>query len=401
MRKAVIVSAARTPLGKAPRGKLRWSRPEHTGALVLNKVVERAGIKHEEVNDIILGCAFPEAEQGMNYARIIGLYAGFPDSVPGFTINRFCSSGVESIAIAASRIMAGWNDCIIAGGVEHMSRIPMGGNKIAVDLDVANKAIEVYTSMGLTAENVVARYGAEFNLTRDELDKFALASNQKAVAAQKAGYFTEQLVPVPYKAWSEDGKTYVEKVHTEDEGPRADASLEGLGKLKPVFKAGGIVTAGNSSQMNDGAAAVLLMSEDLAKAKGIPILAYFENYHVSGCKADEMGVGPAYAIPDLLKKTGLTIQDIDLWEINEAFASQALYSCRKIGLEAAGLMDRVNVNGGAIALGHPLGCTGSKLTTQLIYEAKRRKALGQNVKYGVVSMCIGGGMGAAALFRIA
>jgi acetyl-CoA acyltransferase len=393
MRKAVIVSCARTPLGKAPRGTLRYSRPEHTGALVLNAVVERAGITKEEVDDIVLGCAFPEAEQGMNYARVISLYANFPDSVPAFTINRFCSSGLESIAIAASRIQAGWNDIIIAGGVEHMSRIPMGGNKISIDLDVANTHKDVYTPMGITAENVVARYGAEFNLTREELDKFAVASHAKAVNAQKMGYFTEQLVPVPYKAWAEDGKTYVDKIHTQDEGPRADTTLEGLAKLKPAFKQGGVVTAGNSSQMNDGAAAVLLMSEETARKKGLEILAYFENYHVAGCKADEMGVGPAYAIPPLLKKTGLTVADIDLWEINEAFASQALYSVRKIGIDPQ-FSDRVNVNGGAIALGHPLGCTGSKLTTQLMYEMKRR-----GVKRGVVSMCIGGGMGAAGLFR--
>ena len=391
MRKAVIVSAARTPVGKAPRGKLRNERPEHLGALALNAAVERAGIKKEEVDDVVLGCAFPEAEQGMNYARVIALYAGFPDSVPGLTINRFCSSGIEAIAIAASRIQAGWNDIIIAGGVESMSRIPMGGNKIAVSLDVANKNMDVYTSMGITAENVVQRYGEAFNLSREELDKFAVNSHEKALKAQAAGYFDEQLVPVPYRDWAADGKTFVEKVHTKDDGPRAGSTVEGLGKLSPVFRAGGSVTAGNSSQMDDAGAAVVVMAEEIAKAKGLEILAYFENYHVSGCKADEMGVGPAYAIPALLKKTNLSLEDIDLWEINEAFASQALYSVRKIGLEP--MMDRVNVNGGAIALGHPLGCTGAKLTTQLLYEMKRR-----GVKRGVVSMCIGGGMGAAGLF---
>ena len=391
MRKAVIVSAARTPVGKAPRGKLRNERPEHLGALALNAAVERAGIKREEVDDVVLGCAFPEAEQGMNYARVIALYAGFPDSVPGLTINRFCSSGIEAIAIAASRIQAGWNDIIIAGGVESMSRIPMGGNKIAVSLDVANKNMDVYTSMGITAENVVQRYGEEFNLSREELDKFAVNSHAKALKAQAEGYFDEQLVPVPYRDWSADGKTFVEKVHTKDDGPRAGSTVEGLAKLKPVFRAGGSVTAGNSSQMDDAGAAVVVMAEEVAKAKGLEILAYFENYHVSGCKADEMGVGPAYAIPALMEKTGLKLEDVDLWEINEAFASQALYSVRKIGLEP--MMDRVNVNGGAISLGHPLGCTGAKLTTQLLYEMKRR-----DVKRGVVSMCIGGGMGAAGLF---
>ena len=390
MRKAVIVAAARTPVGKANRGALVSERPEDLGKLVLNAVVDRAGIDKGDVDDIIVGCAFPEAEQGMNMGRIVAMHAGFPDSVPGFTINRFCSSGIESIAIAASRIQNGWNDVIIAGGIEHMSRIPMGGNKIRICPSIAEESIESYTGMGTTAENVVLRYGEEFNLTREELDAFGLNSNKKALKALEDGVFKDQYVPVPYKKWAADGMSWTEAVLEQDEGPRA-STMEKMAKLRPVFRAGGVVTAANSSQMNDGAAFLVVVAEEYAKDKGLEILAEFGGYQVAGCAADEMGVGPAYAIPKLKDKFGFEYADIDLWEINEAFASQALYSIRKIGIEQ--YMDRINVNGGAIALGHPLGCTGAKLSTQLLYEMKRRDA-----KKGVVSMCIGGGMGAAGLF---
>jgi acetyl-CoA acyltransferase len=390
MRKAVIVAAARTPVGKANRGALVSERPEDMGKLVLNAVVDRAGIDKGDVDDIIVGCAFPEAEQGMNMGRIVAMHAGFPDSVPGFTINRFCSSGIESIAIAASRIQNGWNDVIIAGGIEHMSRIPMGGNKIRICPSIAEDSIESYTGMGTTAENVVLRYGEEFNLTREELDKFGLNSNAKALKALKDGVFKDQYVPVPYKKWAADGMSWTEGLLEQDEGPRA-STMEKMAKLRPVFLAGGVVTAANSSQMNDGAAFLVVVAEEYAKDKGLEILAEFGGYQVAGCAADEMGVGPAYAIPKLKEKFGFEYGDIDLWEINEAFASQALYSIRKLGIEQ--YMDRINVNGGAIALGHPLGCTGAKLSTQLLYEMKRRDA-----KKGVVSMCIGGGMGAAGLF---
>ena len=389
MRKAVIVAAARTPVGKANRGALVSERPEDLGKLVLNAVVDRAGIDKGDVDDIIVGCAFPEAEQGMNMGRIVAMHAGFPDSVPGFTINRFCSSGIESIAIAASRIQNGWNDVIIAGGIEHMSRIPMGGNKIRICPSIAEESIESYTGMGTTAENVVLRYGEEFNLTREELDAFGLNSNKKALKALEDGVFKDQYVPVPYKKWAADGMSWTEAVLEQDEGPRA-TTVEKMAKLRPVFRAGGVVTAANSSQMNDGAAFLVVVAEEYAKDKGLEILAEFGGYQVAGCAADEMGVGPAYAIPKLKDKFGFEYADIDLWEINEAFASQALYSIRKIGIEQ--YMDRINVNGGAIALGHPLGCTGAKLSTQLLYEMKRRDA-----KKGIVSMCIGGGMGAAGL----
>ncbi len=381
MREAVIVSAARTPVGKAGKGTLRNVRPELLGALVVKEVVKRASpVDPADIDDVILGCAFPEGEAGMNVARVIALKAGLPISVSGLTVNRFCSSGLQTIALAAQNIMCGFSDVIIAGGVETMSMVPMGGNKPAPDPEMMDTAPEVYTPMGITAELVAERY----NVSRQVQDAFALRSQQRALAALKEGTFKEQYVPVPYR--DADGTT---KMHEVDEGPR-ETTPESLAALRPAFRATGSVTAGNSSQMNDAAAAVMVMSAEKAKSLGLKPMAYFRNFQVVGVPPEIMGVGPAYAIPKLLKATGLKVQDIDLWEINEAFAAQAVYCVRELGIPE----ERVNVNGGAIALGHPLGCTGAKLTVQLMYEMKRR-----NARYGVVSMCIGGGMGAAGLFE--
>lgn len=390
MREAVIVAAKRTAVSKAGRGVLKDMRVEDISRPVIQKLLADTGVKPEEVDDLIVGCAMPEAEQGMNIARIIGLQAGLIDAA-AVTVNRFCSSGLETIAMASTRVMAGFQDIVIAGGAETMSMIPMGGNKIrGNETTFGTPALGAWCSMGNTAENVVERYGEQFNLTREELDKFALRSQENALKAQAEGYFKDQIIPIEYTTWVNGKK--VTGVHSEDEGPRA-SSMESLGKLKPVFRAkGGAVTAANSSQMNDAVAYVMVMSREEAEKRGLKILAIFRNYQVCGVDPEVMGVGPAFAIPKLLKKAGLTPEDIDLYEINEAFASQAVYSVRQMGIEH--LMDRINVNGGAIALGHPLGCTGAKLTTQLVYELERRKA-----RYGVVSMCIGGGMGAAGLFE--
>lgn len=391
MKEAVIVAARRTPVGKANRGVFKHTRVENMAKHVINAILEDTGVKGEEIDDFVVGCAMPEAEQGMNIARIVGLTAGLPDSVPAVTVNRFCSSGLETIAMACTRVMAGFQDVVLAGGVETMSMIPMGGNKIVGNPDtVDTPAVRAYCSMGNTAENVVERYGEEFNLTREELDAFSANSNDKAIKAQKEGYFKDQIVPIPYTTWKNGKK--IEAIHDTDEGPRP-STVEGLAKLRPVFRAkGGVVTAANSSQMDDGAAFVLVMSKEEAEKRGLKIMAYFRNYQVVGVDPEVMGVGPAFAIPKVLDKAGVKADDIDLYEINEAFASQALYSIRKMGIEH--LMDRINVNGGAIALGHPLGCTGAKLTTQLVHELERRDG-----RYGVVSMCIGGGMGAAGLFE--
>ncbi len=396
MREVVIVAAKRTPIGKAKRGTLRYTRVEDMAKPVIEKILEVTDVKGEEVDDLIVGCAMPEAEQGMNIARIIALYSGLPESVPAMTVNRFCSSGLETIAIAATRIMAGFNDIIIAGGVESMSLVPMGGNKPVGHPVVSREMPEVYTSMGNTAEEVVARFGEEYNLTREELDKFALESNMRACRAISEGKFDEEIVPINYVNWKNGKK--IEGVFKMDEGPRCDTTMEALAKLRPVFKKGGVVTAGNSSQTNDGASFVMLMSEEEAKKRGLKIMAYFRNYQVVGVPPEIMGVGPAYAIPKLLDKVGMKPLDIDIYEINEAFASQALYSirkiCRQYDVDEQTMLERINVNGGAIALGHPLGCTGAKLTTQILHELERR-----NGRYAVVSMCIGGGMGAAGLFE--
>lgn len=389
MQEAVIVSAVRTAVGKAPRGTLRQTRPEYMAATAVKEALARVpALSPQEVDDFILGCAFPEAEQGMNLARIVALKAGLPDRVPGVTVNRFCASGLEAIAIAAQRIMTGMAEVCLAGGVESMSLVPMGGNKLMPDPELMAAWPEVYMSMGLTAENVAERY----KISREDQDAFALASHQKAAAAIAAGRFKEEIVPLTVVERTRANGRLVEKttVFEVDEGVRYDTSMEALAKLKPVFKQGGTVTAGNSSQTSDGAACVVVMSAKKAASLGIEPLAVFRAYAVEGCPPDVMGIGPSVAIPKALKLAGLAKDQIDLFELNEAFASQALACMRLLELDPA----RVNVNGGAIALGHPLGCTGAKLTATLLYEMRRRSA-----RYGVVSMCIGGGMGAAGIFE--
>ena len=392
MKEAVIVSSVRTAVGKAPRGTLRFTRPEYMAATVIKEAVARAkGLDPAEIDDVILGCSFPEAEQGMYIGRLAALQAGLPDTVPGQTVNRFCSSGLQAIALAAERIMCGFADVIVAGGVESMSMVPMGGNKIAPSPVLAETLIEAYTPMGITAENVAER----FNISREDQDKLALRSHQKAAAAIKEGKFKEEIVPLKVvDRYPGPDNKIVEKelIFDTDEGVRFDTSLEALAQLRPVFKKDGTVTAGNSSQTSDGAAAAVVMSAEKAGALGLKPMAVFRGFAVAGCPPDIMGIGPAVAIPKLMKLTGMKIEDIDLFELNEAFASQALYCIRELGLD----MEKVNVNGGAIALGHPLGCTGAKLTATLLHELKRRGG-----RYGVVSMCIGGGMGAAGLFEMA
>lgn len=389
MKEAVIVSSVRTAIGRAPRGKLRYTRPEYMGSVAVTEAIARAkGLDPAEIEDVILGCSFPEAEQGMNLGRIVALQAGLPDSVPGQTVNRFCSSGLQSIAMAAERIMCGFADVIVAGGVESMSMVPMGGNKLAPSPVLAEKHIETYTPMGITAENVAQR----FNISREDQDKFGLASQQKAAAATKEGRFKDEIVPmnIVNRSVGPDNKIVEEEFTFDvDEGIR-DTTFEALAKLRPAFNVKGSVTAGNSSQTSDGAAAAVVMSAEKAAALGLEPLAVFRGFAVAGCPPEIMGVGPAYAIPKLMQLTGKKISDIDLFELNEAFASQALYCVRELDLNP----DIVNVNGGAIALGHPLGCTGAKLTATLLHEMGRRES-----RYGVVSMCIGGGMGAAGLFE--
>ena len=391
MREAVIVSAVRTPVGKAKRGTLKKFRPDDMAAIVLNEVLNRTNgaVKPEDVEDVIIGNAMPEAEQGVNVARIAVHRAGWPDSVPAVTVNRFCASGLQSIADACNKVMCGQVDIVVAGGTESMSLVPMGGNKLVPNPYLAKTRPGVYISMGLTAENVAKK----FNITREEQDEYALQSNMKAVEAIRKGKFKEQIVPIEVESTTvvNGKKVTTKKLFEIDEGPRADTSLEKLAKLKPAFKKNGTVTAGNSSQMSDGAAAVLVMSRKKAEELGLKPMAKFIAYAVAGVDPEYMGVGPAYAIPKVLKVAGMELKDIDLFEINEAFASQFLYCCKTLGVD----MNKVNVNGGAIALGHPLGCTGTKLTVQLIYEMRYR-----GLKYGIVSMCIGGGMGAAGIFEI-
>ena len=391
MKEAVIVSSVRTAVGRAPRGTLRFIRPDYLASEVIKEAVARAkGLDPAEVEDVILGCSFPEAEQGMNVGRLAALQAGLPDTVPGQTVNRFCSSGLQAIALAAERIMCGFADVIVAGGVESMSMVPMGGNKVSPSPVLVESLIEAYTPMGITAENVAER----FNISREDQDKLALRSHQNAAAAIKEGRFKEEIVPVKViDRYPGPDNKIVEKefVFDTDEGVRYDTSLEVLAKLRPAFKKDGSVTAGNSSQTSDGAAAAVVMSAEKASALGLKPMAVFRGFAVAGCPPDIMGVGPAVAIPRLMKLTGKKIEDIDLFELNEAFASQALYCIRELGLD----LEKVNVNGGAIALGHPLGCTGAKLTATLLHELKRRGG-----RFGVVSMCIGGGMGAAGLFEM-
>lgn len=389
MKEAVVVSAVRTAVGKAPRGILKDTRPDEIGAIVIKEAVNRVpGLKMEEVDDVVIGCAFPESDQGLNLARVITLRAGFPYTVPGQTVNRFCSSGLQAIATAAYEIMLGATEVMVAGGIEFMSQVPIMGLTPSPNPYLVEHYPQAYISMGLTAENVAERFG----ITREDQDRFALLSHQKAARAIREGKFKEEIIPIPAKVKEiKDGKVIIKEVPFDtDEGVRFDTSLEAMAALKPVFKAKGTVTAGNSSQTSDGAAALVLMSREKAESLNVKPLAVFRAFAVAGVPPEIMGVGPAYAIPKVLKKAGLTLNEIGLIELNEAFASQALYVIRELGLN----LEIVNVNGGAIALGHPLGCTGAKLTTTLLYEMKRR-----GVRYGLVSMCIGGGMGAAGIFE--
>lgn len=390
MREVVIVAANRTAVGRAKKGTLKDFRPDDMAAAVIIDLLNRVPqVKPEHIDDIILGCAMPEAEQGMNVARVAGIRAGLPYDVSAATINRFCSSGLQSIAMAAERIMCGFADTIIAGGTETMSLVPMGGNKIVPNPHLVDNYPGFYLSMGLTAELVAEKYG----ISREAQDEFSLKSHQKASAAMAEGKFKEEIVPlnVETDSLNEKGKRVVKTVTFDnDEGPRADTTPEALAKLKPAFKVNGTVTAGNTSQMSDGAAAVLVMSREKADELGLKPLARFVAFATHGVVPEEMGIGPVKAIPKVLKMAGLELKDIDLFELNEAFAAQSLAVIKELNLDK----EKVNVNGGAIALGHPLGCTGSKLTTSLIYEMKRRGS-----KYGMVTMCVGGGQGAAGIFE--
>ena len=390
MKEAVIVAAARTPTGKANKGSLRNVHPDTLGGEVIKNLLERApSLKPEEVDDVILGCAFPEASQGLNMARQCALLGGLPPSVPAATVNRFCSSGLQTIAQAAERIMLGKAEAIIAGGVESMSQVPMGGYVVEPNPDLVENYPEIYISMGLTAENVAQKYG----ISREDQDAFAYRSHMRAVEAWDEQRFHEQIAPIEVKEKSvtADGDVVEDRFQFEvDEGPRRDTSEEVLAKLRPVFKQGGTVTAGNSSQMNDAASAVLVMSREKAEQLELEPMARYVGFDVAGVPPEIMGIGPVEAIPKVLKQVGLKRSDIDLIELNEAFAAQSLAVIRELDLDE----EIVNVNGGAIAMGHPLGCTGAKLTTQILYEMKRRGS-----KYGMVTMCVGGGMGAAGIFE--
>jgi acetyl-CoA acyltransferase len=398
MREAVIVSSVRTAVGKAPKGTLRTTRPDDLAALTIKEALARAkALDPAEVEDVIIGCAMPEAEAGMNVARIASLRAGLPVTSSAMTVNRFCSSGLQTIALAAERIMSGQGDVAIAGGAESMSMIPMGGHKIAPNPYLMDHYPDTYLNMGLTAENLARKYG----ITREEADAFSYASHQKALAAIAAGKFKDEIVPVEVSYTAIEGaangaaangaKPKTRRiVFDTDEGPRADTSLEALAKLRPVFHARGVVTAGNSSQTSDAGAASVVMSAERARALGLKPLARFVSFATAGCPPEEMGIGPVYAIPKALKIAGLALDQIDVIELNEAFAAQSLAVIKTLGLDSS----RVNVNGGAIALGHPLGCTGAKLTASILREMERR-----NARYGMVTMCIGGGMGAAGIFE--
>jgi acetyl-CoA acyltransferase len=410
MREVVLVSSVRTPVGRAFKGMLRATRPDELGAVAIKGALERVPqIDAKEIDDVILGCAMPEAEQGMNVARIASLRAGLPVEVSALTINRFCSSGLQAIALAAERIGSGGAEVIVAGGTESMSMIPMGGHKISPNPWLVDHYPDAYLSMGLTAERLAQRFG----ITREQVDEFSLSSHQKALAAIQAGKFEDETVPVPVTrsignghvgadaSSAQDGRgrpslrdswklPRQEIIFKTDEGPRADTSLEALLSLKPAFHAKGTVTAGNSSQMSDGAAAAVVMSAERAKQLGIKPLVRYVSFATAGYKPEEMGLGPVFAIPKALKLAGLKLADIDVIELNEAFAAQSLAVIKEAGLDP----ERVNPNGGAIALGHPLGCTGAKLTATVIRELKRR-----NGHYGLVTMCVGGGMGAAGIFE--
>jgi acetyl-CoA acyltransferase len=389
MGSAVIVSAVRTAVGKAPRGALSTIRPDDLAASAMKGAIERVpGLKPEDIDDILIGCAMPEAEQGMNVARVAAFRAGLPYGIPAMTLNRFCASGLQAIAFAADRIATGSADCILAGGTESMSMIPMGGHNISPNPTLIDNNPDTYLSMGLTAENIAS----EFTIGRDEQDTFALDSHRKALHAIESGHFKDEIVPfsLEQRILEKTTRRTQKSVFEVDEGPRRDTSMDVLRRLKPAFKVDGTVTAGNSSQMSDGAAAVIVMSEQKAAKLGLRPLARFVAYATAGVPPEIMGIGPVEAVPKVLQRAGLTVENMDLVELNEAFAVQALAVIRQLGLDPS----KVNVNGGAIALGHPLGCTGSKLTATLLHEMRRR-----NSKYGLVTMCVGGGMGAAAVFE--
>lgn len=391
MKEAVIVAACRTAVGKAPRGILKDTRPEHMGCAVLGDLIKRAGdLDPMLIDDVIIGCTFPESVQGLNLGRVLVMSMGWPDRIPGMTVNRFCSSGIQAIAIGAEKIMCGFSDVIIAGGVESMSQIPMGGSMMYPNPALVDIRPGSFTGMGLTAENVAERY----KISRDDQDEFGAKSQQKAEAAVKGGNFKSQIVPLTVKRQKQlpNGHfEFEEFIFDTDEGVRFGTTKEGISKIPPAFKPGGTVTAGNSSQTSDAAAAVVLMSKEKARELGLKPMATFRFHSAEGCEPEYMGVGPAVAIPKVLKLSGMNLDQFDLIELNEAFAAQAIYCIRELGINE----EITNVNGGAIALGHPLGCTGAKLTTQLVYEMKERKA-----RWGLVSMCIGFGMGAAAIFEV-
>jgi len=389
MKEAVIVSAVRTAVGKAPKGTLRNTRPDDLGAAAIKEAVSRSSVDASLIEDVIMGCAFPEAEQGMNVARTAMIAAGLPVETSAMTVNRYCSSGLQTIALAADRIATGGADVIVAGGLETMSMIPMGGNVVRPNPAIVDSYPDYYLNMGLTAENLARKY----EITREQADEFSLGSHQKAAAAIQSGKFKDEIVPFNVLVDEQDENGRVrrkEVVFDTDEGPRYDANAEGFAKLKPVFHVKGTVTAGNSSQMSDGAAAAVVMSADKAKELGITPLARLVSFATAGCLPEEMGIGPVYAIPKALKMAGLTLEQIDLIELNEAFACQGLSVMKLLEMDP----ERVNVNGGAVALGHPLGCTGAKLTATILQELKRR-----NARYGMVTMCVGGGMGAAGIFE--
>jgi acetyl-CoA acyltransferase len=391
MKEAVVVAACRTAVGKAPRGTLKDTRPEHMGCTVLGDLLKRAGdLDPMLIDDVIIGCTFPEATQGLNLGRVLVMSMGWPDRIPGMTVNRFCSSGLQAIAIGAEKIMCGFSDVVISGGVESMSQIPMGGSMMYPNPALVDMRPGAYTGMGLTAENVAERY----NISREAQDEFGAKSQQKAEAAIKAGHFKSQIVPLTVKRQKQlpNGRfEFEEFIFDTDEGMRPGTTKEGISKIRPAFKPNGTVTAGNSSQTSDAAAGVVLMSKEKARELGLKPMATFRFHTAEGCPPEYMGVGPSVAIPKVMKISGMSLDQMELIELNEAFAAQAIYCIKELGINE----EITNVNGGAIALGHPLGCTGAKLTTQLIYEMQERK-----LRWGLVSMCIGFGMGAAGIFEI-
>jgi acetyl-CoA acyltransferase len=389
MKEPYIVSSVRTAIGKAPQGTLHHVRPDDVGATAVRGAIAKIpNLDPGEIEDVIMGCAFPEGEQGFNLGRIVARRAGLPDTVPGCTVNRFCASGLQTIAMASQAIISGQADIIVAGGAESMSLMPMGGNYLALNPALVSASPNTYISMGITAENVAR----EFNISRQDQDQFALRSHKKALTAITRGIFKTEIVPVKFsETLYVEGKTQtIERVFESDEGPRTDTSMEALAELKPVFHLKGTVTAGNSSQMSDGAAATVIMSRKMLNQLKLRPMAKLLGYAVAGVAPEIMGIGPVVAVPKVLNQVGLTLNDIGLIELNEAFAGQSLAVIRKLGLDE----DIINVNGGAIALGHPLGCTGAKLTATLLHEMQRR-----GIRYGMITMCVGGGMGAAGVFE--